>query len=126
MRISDWSSDGCSSDLIPQFFLSERHVDRFDPEFAEAAARIFGTSRDPLTSEAQAVLEKFAADRPVTLEEAAAALPAIVAAFDRQHRPPSVEDYELLLSRSHEAAWIATEGNAFNQDRTRTRLNSSH
>src|SRR3546814_6922740 len=30
------------------------------------------------------------------------------------HRPPSVEDYELLLSRSHEAAWIATEGNAFN------------
>jgi len=99
---------------IPQFFLSELHADRFDPEFAEAAARVFGTSRDPLTPEAQAVLQKFADNRPVTLAEAAAALPAIVAAFDRQHQPPSVEDYELLLSRSHEAGWIATEGNAFN------------
>ncbi|WP_176595459.1 MULTISPECIES: DUF1338 domain-containing protein [Sphingobium] len=101
-------------ETIPQFFLSELHVDRFDPEFAEAAVRVFGTSRDPLTVEAKAVLEKYADGRPVSLAEAAAALPVIVAAFDRQHEPASIEDYELLLSRSHEAAWIATEGNAFN------------
>ncbi|KEQ54233.1 DUF1338 domain-containing protein [Sphingobium chlorophenolicum] len=99
---------------IPQFFLSELHVDRFDPEFADAAARVFGTSRDPLTAEAKAVLRKYADGAPVSLAEAEAALPVIVAAFDRQHAPVSIEDYELLLSRSHEAAWIATEGNAFN------------
>jgi hypothetical protein len=37
-----------------------------------------------------------------------------VATFDRQHEPPKWEDYQLLLSHSNEAAWIATEGNAFN------------
>src|SRR3546814_12672040 len=57
MRISDWSSDVCSSDLL---------------------------------------------------------LPAVVSAFDRQHAYPDIADYELLLDRSAEAAWIATEGNAFN------------
>jgi hypothetical protein len=101
-------------EAIPQFFLSELHVDRFDPQFAEAAARAFGTSRDPLTADAKAVLGKYADGDAVSLAEAAAALPVIVAAFDRQHQPVSIGDYELLLSRSHEAAWIATEGNAFN------------
>ena len=38
----------------------------------------------------------------------------ILSAFDRQHEPPAFEDYQLLLSRSNEAAWIATEGNGFN------------
>lgn len=99
---------------IPQFFLSELHVGRFDPEFGAAAARVFGTSRDPLTDAARAVLDRYAAGVPVAFADAAEALPVIVAAFDRQHEPPSIEDYELLLSRSHEAGWIATEGNAFN------------
>lgn len=99
---------------IPQFFLSELHVDRFDPEFAEVAGRVFGTSRDPLNDHARSVLAHYAAGEPVSFEQAAAALPVIVAAFDRQHDPVSLADYELLLSRSHEAAWIATEGNAFN------------
>ncbi|WP_313809161.1 2-oxoadipate dioxygenase/decarboxylase family protein [Sphingobium sp.] len=102
------------AEAVPQFFLSELHVDRFDPEFAEVAARVFGTSRDPLTAEARAVLGKYAEERPVSLDEAMKALPAIIAAFDCQHAPASIEDYELLLSRSHEAGWIATEGNAFN------------
>ncbi|WP_150290232.1 2-oxoadipate dioxygenase/decarboxylase family protein [Sphingobium estronivorans] len=102
------------AEAIPQFFLSELHVDRFDPEFAEVAARVFGTSRDPLTADACAVLDKYGRGSLVSLEEAAEALPVIVAAFDRQHDPVSIGDYELLLSRSHEAGWIATEGNAFN------------
>lgn len=101
-------------EAIPQFFLSELHVDRFDPEFGEVAARVFGTSRDPLTPEAQHVLAKYAERKAVSLDEAIQALPAIVAAFDRQHEPVHIADYELLLSRSHEAGWIATEGNAFN------------
>ena len=101
-------------EAIPQFFLSELHVDRFDAEFGAVAARIFGTSRDPLGDAEQAVLARYGAGEPVALDEAVAALPGIVAAFDRQHEMPSFADYQLLLSRSNEAAWIATEGNAFN------------
>lgn len=99
---------------IPQFFLSELHVDRFDAEFAAVAERVFSTSRDPLSPAAMHLLEDFEAGKPVSLDDAAAALPVIVSAFDRQHDPAPVADYELLLSRSPEAAWIATEGNAFN------------
>lgn len=101
-------------DAIPQFFLSELHVDRFDADFADAAARVFGTSRDPLDAQAMAVLDDFAAGRSVSFADAVAALPTILSAFDRQHEAPDFSDYQLLLSRSNEAAWIATEGNAFN------------
>src|SRR5690606_6812115 len=100
-------------EAIPQFFLSELHVDRFDAEFAEAAQRVFGTSHDPLDSGARILLDDYAAGRPVDLERAAQVLPVIAAAFDRQHEPAAFEDYALLRSRSNEAAWIATEGNAF-------------
>lgn len=101
-------------DAIPQFFLSELHVDRFDADFADAAARVFGTSRDPLDAQALAVLDDYAAGRAVSFANAVAALPTILSAFDRQHDAPDFADYQLLLSRSNEAAWIATEGNAFN------------
>lgn len=101
-------------EAIPQFFLSELHVDRFDAEFGDAAARVFGGSRDPLDAQAKAVLARYAAGQSVTLTDAATALPVIASAFDRQHPLPSFADYQLLLSRSNEAAWIATEGNAFN------------
>lgn len=101
-------------ETIPQFFLSELHVDRFDDEFADAAARIFGTSRDPLDEATKAMLAHYERDLPVQLAVAITALPVILSAFDRQHEPPAFEDYQLLLSRSNEAAWIATEGNGFN------------
>lgn len=101
-------------EAIPQFFLSELHVDRFDPDFVDAAHRIFDSSTDPLDTAATDALTRFADSGTAPFAVARAALPAIIAAFDRQHQPPSVEDYELLLSRSNEAAWIATEGNAFN------------
>lgn len=99
---------------IPQFFLSELHVDRFDEAFRDAATRTFGTSRDPLDARARAVLASYDNGSAVSFEEAVAALPVVVGAFDRQHEPVTLTDYELLLSRSPEAAWIATEGNAFN------------
>ncbi|MEC3910845.1 DUF1338 domain-containing protein [Sphingobium sp. CR2-8] len=101
-------------EAIPQFFLSELHVDRFDAAFGEAAARVFGTSRDPLDDRARAVLADFNTADTVQLVDAIAVLPVILSAFDRQHEPPSFADYQLLLSRSNEAAWIATEGNGFN------------
>ena len=107
----------CHRDLpeaIPQYFVSELHVERFDEAFAEAAARVFGTSIDPLTPADLAVLDGFARDGAVAYADAEPALPRIAAAFDRQHGDVTVADYEALLAQSGEAAWIATEGNAFN------------
>jgi hypothetical protein len=99
---------------IPQFFLSELHVDRFDADFGAAAARVFGSSADPLGDKANALLATFASGGTVSIDEAAAAMPEMVRAFDRQHDRPMLADYEALRAQSAEAAWIATEGNAFN------------
>lgn len=99
---------------IAQFFVSELHVDRFDADFAAAAGRVFGTTRDALDDAAREALDAFARDGVAPLSLAVAAMPAIVAAFDRHHDVPSFADYAALKNASAEAAWIATEGNAFN------------
>ncbi|QVM83777.1 2-oxoadipate dioxygenase/decarboxylase family protein [Novosphingobium decolorationis] len=99
---------------ILQYFVSELHVDQFDAEFAAAAHRVFDTSLDPLSAQAKAVLDRFAAEGSVPFAEAEALLPVLVSAFDRAHEPAFEDDYETLLAQSKEAAWIATEGNAFN------------
>lgn len=104
---------------LPQFFVSELHVERFDPEFAMAAQRVFHGSRDPLDDAAKAVLEGFEREGQVSFDAAVVALPVIISAFDCQHPAPALADYELLLERSGEAAWIATEGNAFNHATSR-------
>jgi hypothetical protein len=101
-------------EAIPQYFVSELHVDRFDAAFGEIAARVFGTSRDPLTGADTALLASFAQAGSAPFAEALAGLPRIAAAFGRQHGPVAMADYEALLEHSAEAAWIATEGNAFN------------
>ncbi len=101
-------------ETLPQFFVSELHVERFSPAFQAAAARVFGATTDPLPASTREMLEVIAADGAVRLSEAAAELPHLVAAFDRHHPPCTVADYEVLLAESAEAAWIATEGNAFN------------
>ena len=101
-------------ETIPQFFVSELHVDQFDAEFAAAATRLFGTSRDPLDDAAKAALARFAAGDTLPFDQALSVLPTIVAAFGRHHDLPSLDDYAILKQSSKEAAWIATEGNAFN------------
>ncbi len=101
-------------EAIPQFFLSELHVERFSKAFQAAAHRVFDPSRDPLDAATLATLELFAQDGAVSFEAARRALPVIVGAFDRHHPEPALSDYEVLLSESAEAAWIATEGCAFN------------
>ena len=101
-------------ETLPQFFVSELHVDRFDGRFAAAAERVFGTARDPLDEQAKRVLRAFAAGRAVDLDQACRAMPVIVGAFGRHHETPALADYETLRASSREAAWIATEGNAFN------------
>ncbi|HWU73328.1 MAG TPA: DUF1338 family protein [Sphingomonas sp.] len=101
-------------ETIPQFFVSELHVDRFDGEFGAVANRVFGSSRDPLDAVAVAALQRLATGQTVPFDTAVAILPTLVAAFGRHHAPCTVEDYERLRSASAEAAWIASEGNAFN------------
>lgn len=101
-------------EAIPQFFVSELHVQRFSPAFQAVARRVFGNSRDPLGPEARAALDAFAAQGVCEEGMACAALRGLAAAFGRWHPLPSVEDYEALRRDSAEAAWISTEGAAFN------------
>jgi hypothetical protein len=104
---------------IPQFFVSELHVQRFSPAFQAIARRVFDRSRDPLGAEARAALHAFAAEGACEEGLACSALAGLAAAFGRQHPLPSVDDYEALLRESAEAAWIATEGCAFNHATSR-------
>ncbi len=101
-------------EIIPQFFLSELHVYRFSPTFQAAALRVFGASADPLTDDARRLLATLSAGREASFDLAAAGLPALAVAFGRQHPIAALSDYRALLVESAEAAWIATEGNAFN------------
>jgi hypothetical protein len=99
---------------IPQFFVSELHVDQL-PESAQAAAeRIFDNSTDPLGEAEWELLHALGKTGQCPAELALAGLPGLVRAFGRCHDTPSLADYETLLAHSAEAAWIATEGNAFN------------
>lgn len=99
---------------IAQFFISELHPERFSTGFQEALSRVTSTSIDPLTSEAQALLEELESKHSLSIDQSVALLPPLVSCFGRQHREITLDDYELLLAESSEAAWISTEGNAFN------------
>jgi hypothetical protein len=101
-------------ETLPQFFISELHVDRFSKEFQAAAERVFSTSRDPLTLSAHAALGEFAEQGRCDMKQAAPALKEIVAAFGRWHDRPTLTDFRVLSAESAECAWIATEGSVFN------------
>lgn len=99
---------------IAQYFVSEIHPDRFPEPVQQAASRIFGNSRDPLTPWAKQALDRLASRRSLPLGEAVELLPTLAACFDRQHPVPALADYETVLAASAEMGWIATEGNRFN------------
>jgi hypothetical protein len=101
-------------ETLPQFFVSELHVDQFSKQFQAAADRVFGNSRDPLTATAQTALAEFAEQGRCEMKLAAQAMREIVSAFGRWHDAPTLADYRLLLAESAEGAWTATEGSAFN------------
>ncbi|HKT85544.1 MAG TPA: DUF1338 family protein [Novosphingobium sp.] len=105
---------------VPQFFVSELHVRELPEEAQLAAERVFGRSRDPLGPAEWAALEGLDRDGSCATEQAVAIVRGALRAFGRQHPMPSLADYETLLRHSKEAAWIATEGNAFNHATTRT------
>jgi hypothetical protein len=99
---------------IAQFFVSELHVDQFSPAFQEVAAKVVGTSRDPLTATSKTLLAKLSEQEVLSVDDAHLLLPNLVACFARQHAEVSRADYEALLRESVEMAWISTEGNAYN------------
>jgi hypothetical protein len=99
---------------IAQFFISELHPERFSPDFQAAVQRVTATSKDPVTPEAQALLEKLEFTGSLSIDDAVKLLPILVSVFARQHTEPTLSDYEILLAESPEMAWISTEGNAFN------------
>lgn len=104
---------------IPQFFVSELHLSELPGPAQEAAARVFGTSRDPIGKDEWAVLDTLERDGDLAFDDAVTILRALVRAFGRQHETPRLEDYEALLEHTREGAWIATEGNDFNHATTR-------
>lgn len=107
-------------EAVPQFFVSELHVSELPPEAQSAAERVFGPSHDPLDPATWAALDALGGDGTCSMDEAATIVRGALGAFDRQHPVPALADYEILLRHSKEAAWIATEGNAFNHATTRT------
>jgi len=99
---------------LPQFFVSELHVGRFSAEFQAAAHRVFDSTREPLGTAARQLLEQLGDTRSADPATAAAGLAELTGAFGRWHDTPALADYRTLLRESAEAAWIATEGSAFN------------
>ncbi|WP_156841060.1 2-oxoadipate dioxygenase/decarboxylase family protein [Novosphingobium aquimarinum] len=106
-------------EAIPQFFVSELHLSELPVAAQGAAARVFGTSRDPIGNDAWTALEALARDGQIDFDGAVTILRDLVRAFGRQHDVPTLADYETLLEHSREGAWIATEGNDFNHATTR-------
>ena len=99
---------------VPQYFVSELHVDRLDPDAQQAVTRTVGDSVDPLDDEALALLDDLAGRGWVTLDDAARLVPMLASCFGRHHPDPRLDDYHTVARHSAEMAWIATEGNAFN------------
>ena len=102
------------AESVPQFFVSELYVSQLPEAARMAAMRVFGNSVDPLGELERDALGLLARGGHCPLELAVAALPGLVGTFGRNHSTPALVDYEMLLAHSPEAAWIATEGNAFN------------
>jgi hypothetical protein len=101
-------------ETLPQFFISELHVERFSVDFQAAAAQVFGSSRDPLSDVSHSALDAFASSGRCGFDLAVFGLREMAAAFRVCHDPSSIADYQGLLAESAEAAWMATEGCAFN------------
>jgi hypothetical protein len=99
---------------VPQWFVSELHLDRFEPDVQAAAAALFGHSTDALAPHHHDLLASLAADRRLPTDLAADLLGALRRAFSRRHPAPTDRDHDRFLAVSPELAWIATEGTAAN------------
>lgn len=101
-------------ETVPQWFVSELHIDRLGPETQTAAAALFGRSVDPLTTEGRSLLDRLAADGALEFDDAVALLNGLARCFRRLHPEVTDRDYDLFAHESPELAWIATEGTTCN------------
>ncbi len=101
-------------ETLPQYFVSELHPEPFTPIFRHALMRTLATTKDPLGPLDGAWLGRLAQNATLHYADARALIPRLARCFARLHDAPLFSDYQTLLSESPEAAWIATEGNAFN------------
>ncbi|MBS0421762.1 MAG: DUF1338 family protein [Proteobacteria bacterium] len=101
-------------EVLPQFFVSELHPERFSPAFLASVRRVTASSVDPLTAADLEMLALLQKQRWLDTAAAARLVRSLLGCFARQHSAPSWTDYQILLAESAEMAWIATEGNAFN------------
>lgn len=99
---------------IPQFFVSELHVERFSARFQAAVTRVTATSIDPLDRVSLDALRELGDRHELGFDRSQLLLGKLVQCFARRHAAPSMGDYEIMLAESAEMAWISTEGNAFN------------
>ncbi|HKR48049.1 MAG TPA: DUF1338 family protein [Pseudonocardiaceae bacterium] len=99
---------------VPQYFVSELHVDRLHPDAQQAVTATVGDSVDPLDGEALALLDDLTGRNWMPLDEAARLIPMLASCFGRHHPDPRLDDYHTVARHSAEMAWITTEGNAFN------------
>ncbi|WP_372810509.1 2-oxoadipate dioxygenase/decarboxylase family protein [Litorivivens sp.] len=99
---------------IGQFFVSELDICQFDGTFQAAAHAVFDSACDPLSECSRQLLNKLSVNNSLTLSEAQRLLPQLMACFRRLHALPGRTHYETLKMYSAEAAWIATEGSAYN------------
>lgn len=113
-------------ETVPQFFVSELHVEQLPEPARDAADRVFGASTDPLGETEWRALDAIARNGDCMIEDGVTIIRGALRAFERQHPVPALEDYRTLLAHSKEAAWIATEGNAFNHATTRVPNVESH
>jgi hypothetical protein len=113
-------------ETVPQFFVSELHMDQLAQPAQAAAVKVFGASTDPLGEAEWLALNSIGRHGDCTIEEGTVILRGALRAFERQHPVPALDDYQALLAHSKEGAWIATEGNAFNHATTRVPDVQSH
>src|SRR3546814_3182398 len=111
MRISDWSSDVCSSDLV------ELLDDRVDPGVGAVLGRLGAAADDLLEGRVAAHLEVAAADAGAQLARQAEAV-------ERQDAPHvRVDPVQLRIDA---ALGHRKDADGIGADRKSTRLNSSH
>lgn len=101
-------------EVLPQFFVSELHPERFSPAFMSCVRRVTASSVDPLAAADLQALELLQKQRWLETATATRLIRSLLGCFRRQHAAPSWSDYQILLAESAEMAWISTEGNAFN------------
>ena len=109
----------CTAIGLKRYLVSELHTSELSEDAQSAAERVFATSIDPLDPSLNPILEALSRDGALPVEQASMLLTALIGLFDRHHSTPALADYDILLTHSKEAAWIATEGNAFNHATTR-------